>query len=381
MKQTLGIGHPLVPNQGGLIIQSEPLGLLSRIPTGAAQIIYLDPPLLNGPLSGNDGRELLDKYRIMIEELLKQAKRALSSSGNLFVRFPTRHDYIDMGAALGQLFGHQKPHLITFLRLCPPGLSKPGPRSDRETMFLVQMSSMAVYNSKKLPVELRGATHRDRKGIFRWETLDRPAVSSFIPIHDFHGTTLPPGRGWKFTLEKMEELFAEGRIAQTSSGRWALKRYADEVPLVEASLDWDDIPVSAPWSERVSVKVTQLSAQEPLALMERIIEIGSHEGDLVVMLPANEYGSGVVACHRLGRRWLTTFQTPGGLDNIRNRLISEGAVLGPDFASLEANQFVSFNEYPVDGPPPSPRRRPDGSGISGAGCVATGSGGHVRFGV
>jgi hypothetical protein len=351
MKAEEGTEHLLVPSHGGLLVRCDPLEFLSRIPSGVVQALYLEPPLLGRPQGRREGDQHVADYRTLMEGLLKHARRVLSSTGNLFVRFPVRHDHIDMTAALGQLFGDQKPHLVTFPGQRRPGLSRPGPRSDRETMFLVQVSSEAVYNPKMLPVDLPGAIHQDARGAFRWETLERAAFSSSGAAQEFHGTTPPPGRTWKFSLEKMEGLLAEGRIGKMSLGRWALKRYADEVAPVEASLDWEGIPIHTPHSERVSAKGTQGSRQEPLALMERIVEVGSHEGDLVVVISANEYGSGAVACRRLGRRWLTTVETPEGLDVIRERLLAEGATFGADFGLLEPSNVLGLDEYPVDGTP------------------------------
>ncbi len=334
-----------------MLVQTGQLGLLSRIPGGSVQTIYLDPPLLSGPQDAHGTDQLVADYRMMMAGLLKHARRALSSSGNLFVRFPARHDHIDMASVLGQVFRDQKPYVITFPGPRHPGLLRSGPRSDRETLFLIQASSEAVYNSTMLAVDLAGASQHDIKGAFRWEALDRPSFSASCPVHEFHGTTLPPGRSWRFSQAKMEELLAQGRIARTSSGRWALKRYADEVPPVEAPLDWDDIPDHAPLPERVPGERRPGAAQEPLALMERLIETGSREGDLVVVLPSNEFGSGAVACHRLRRRWLATFQTPGGLDTVRERLVAEGAAPGVDFGTTEAAEVFGLDEYEVDGTP------------------------------
>ena len=341
--------HPLLPSRGGLLVDRA-TRIVSRIPGGSVQTIYLDPPLLSGPQDAHGTDQLVADYRMMMAELLKHARRALSSSGNLFVRFPARHDHIDMASVLGQVFRDQKPYVITFPGPRHPGLLRSGPPSDRETLFLVQASSEAVYNPTMLAVDLAGANQHDIKGAFRWDALDRPSFSASCPVHEFHGTTLRPGRSWRFSQAKMEDLLAQGRIARTSSGRWALKRYADEVPPVAAPLDWDDIPDHAPLPERVPGEHRPGAAQEPLALMERLIETGSREGDLVV-LPSNEFGSGAVACHRLRRRWLGTFQTAGGLDTVRGRTVAEGAAPGVDFGTTEAAEVLGLDEYEVDGTP------------------------------
>ncbi len=115
------------------------------------------------------------------------------------------------------------------------------------------------------------------------------------PQYDFLGVT----RYWRYSKERMQELYEQGRIIQTKPGTVpAYKRYLDEMPGVPLQDVWDDIPaLGAQASERLGYPT-----QKPLALLERIIEASSQPGD-VILDPFCGCGTAVAAAEKLGRRW------------------------------------------------------------------------------
>jgi hypothetical protein len=90
------------------------------------------------------------------------------------------------------------------------------------------------------------------------------------PRYEFLGVT----RYWRYSKERMQELFEQGRIVQTKPGAVpAYKRYLDEMPGVPLQDIWDDIPpIAAQAKERLGYPT-----QKPLPLLERIIAYSSNE--------------------------------------------------------------------------------------------------------
>lgn len=82
------------------------------------------------------------------------------------------------------------------------------------------------------------------------------------PHYEFLGVT----RYWRFSQERMKELYAEGRIVQTRPGAVpAQERYLDEMPGVPLQDIWIDVPqVQAQAHERLGY-----DTQKPEALLER----------------------------------------------------------------------------------------------------------------
>jgi DNA modification methylase len=104
-------------------------------------------------------------------------------------------------------------------------------------------------------------------------------------------------RYWRYSQEKMEELIRQGRIVQTMPGAVpAYKRYLDEMPGVPLQDIWTDIgPIGAQAQERLGYPT-----QKPLALLERIIQAGSNEGD-IVLDPFCGCGTTIHAAQKLNR--------------------------------------------------------------------------------
>jgi len=104
---------------------------------------------------------------------------------------------------------------------------------------------------------------------------------------------------WRLPLETMQKLDAEGRLHFTRTGGIRLKRYLDETAgLTIQDVVSDIFPINSQAQERLGYPT-----QKPLALLERIIQASSNEGD-VVLDPFCGCGTAVAAAHKLNRRWI-----------------------------------------------------------------------------
>ncbi len=125
---------------------------------------------------------------------------------------------------------------------------------------------------------------------------------------------LPYGkRIWAYSKENMRKFALEERIAYSESGMPNYKRYLDEMPGVALQNDWDDIrPASGK-------EYLGYPTQKPLALLERIIQASSDEGD-VVLDPFCGCGTAVHAAQKLGRKWIGIDITHLSVSLIEKRL-------------------------------------------------------------
>jgi len=125
------------------------------------------------------------------------------------------------------------------------------------------------------------------------------------------------GMHWVTTSDKLDEYDRQGLIIwpQKPGGTPRLKYYLDESPGVPAADFWDDIPIIASSSSEALGYPTQ----KPQALLERIIQAGSDEGD-VVLDPFCGCGTTVAAAQHLNRRWIGIDITNIAITLIRHRL-------------------------------------------------------------
>lgn len=134
------------------------------------------------------------------------------------------------------------------------------------------------------------------------------------PQYEFLGVT----RYWRYSRERMQELYEQGRVVQRRPGSVpAIKRYLDESRGVALQDVWTDIEMlrGLRTGERLGYPT-----QKPEALLERIIATSSNEGD-VVLDPFCGCGTATVAAHRLKRQWVGIDITYLAVDLMRRRLI------------------------------------------------------------
>ncbi len=140
-----------------------------------------------------------------------------------------------------------------------------------------------------------------------------------------HGSSGKPWRGispaekgmhWKFTIEKLDELDAEGRIYWPPKGTMPqYKRYREELKGKAIGDIWDDVNrINPVGGERLGYPT-----QKPLALLERILNASSNPGD-VVLDPFCGCGTAVHAAQKLGRQWIGIDITHLAISLIEKRL-------------------------------------------------------------
>ena len=120
-----------------------------------------------------------------------------------------------------------------------------------------------------------------------------------------------------------------------------MKLYLDEMPGVPATDLWDDIsPLNSQAKED-----TQYPTQKPEALLERIIDASSDEGDLVADFFCGA-GTTAAVAEKLGRKWIAADLGKFGVHTTRSALL--GFVVAPLTSkyqcvlAIEELQFGNF---------------------------------------
>jgi len=155
------------------------------------------------------------------------------------------------------------------------------------------------------------------------------------------------GMHWKFTVETLEKLDAEGRIYWPKRGTMPqYKRYRNELKGKAVADIWDDINrINPVGSERLGYPT-----QKPEALLERIVRASSNEGD-IILDPFCGCGTAIAAAQKLNRRWIGIDITHLAVTLIKHRLRDAFGeqvsyqVVGEPVSLPDAEELASTDPY------------------------------------
>ena len=161
--------------------------------------------------------------------------------------------------------------------------------------------------------EYRWHVKRAKGGKVRWEAdleeeYRKPRVG-----HEYKSVVPYKGRYWAYSRENMKEFVKAGKIVHRETGVPRLMQFADEMPGIALQDLWDGIP-PALGDENLGYPT-----QKPEALLERIIQTSSNEGDLVLD-PFCGCGTTVAVAQRLKRRWIGIDITHLAINLMKRRL-------------------------------------------------------------
>ncbi len=260
-------------------------------------------------------------YLAMMAPRLVELRRVLKARGSIYVHCdPTASHYLKL--LLDAIFGPEKfRNEIIWKRTTAHSSSKKfSPVHD--TLLYYAKSSDCYWNPPRTAYEdaYLDKYYRfdDGDGRLYWRA-DLCAAGirhgrSGIPWHGIDPSS--KGMHWKFTVEKLDELNAEGRIYWPKTGTMPqYKRHRDELQGKMVSDVWDDIDrINPVGGERLGYPT-----QKPEALLERIISASSNPGDVVLDAFCG-CGTAIAAAQKLGRQWIGIDITHLAINLIRHRL-------------------------------------------------------------
>ena len=139
----------------------------------------------------------------------------------------------------------------------------------------------------------------------------------------------PPAKGWCYSKASMKKLHDDGRLHYpvdkegnpAYEKRLSRKRYLSESKGKQVSNIWTDI------ENQLGDESTGYRTQKPLALLRRIIEASTSEGD-VVLDPFCGCATTCLAADDMGREWAGIDVSPEAAKVIKDRMKKAGGLFG-----------------------------------------------------
>jgi len=293
-------------------------------------------------------------YLSMMAPRLVELRRAMKATASIYLHCdPTASHYLKL--LLDSVFGPENfRNEIIWQRTLSKGQMKTRLPNNHDVILSYARSAEAFWNSDAAfqpydPASLDEKTaqkycHEDPDGR-RYQLTSLLSPNPDRPNLDYE--FLGVRRVWRWTRERMQREYEAGRVVQPKPGGVPrFKRYLDEQrgrPLGDV---WTDIPpLNSQAAERLGYPT-----QKPEALLERIIELGSRPGD-IVLDPFCGCGTAIAVSEKLERRWIGIDVTFLATHLIKSRLTEafgddvEFEVVGEPTTKSEAERLAKEDPF------------------------------------
>ena len=246
-------------------------------------------------------------YLVMMAVRLKELHRVLKPTGSLYLHCdPTASHYLKI--LLDTVFGAENfRNEITWQRTLSKGLMFRKLPDNHDIILSYQRTQNATWNGDTTFAEYNlddlddktasKYSSKDENGrLYQLTSLINPNPDRPNLTYEFLGVT----KVWRWTKERMQAAYEQGLVVQPKEdGVPRYKRYLDEQRGKPLGDVWTDIPpLNSQAQERLGYPT-----QKPVALLERIVQASSNEGD-VVLDPFCGCGTTIAAAQKLNRQWI-----------------------------------------------------------------------------
>lgn len=314
----------MAPVQVPELVRGDCLEVLSGGIPRKADLVYLDPPFfLNrefhldvrrsdtrfkgdwleqevldhiSHISKLNSTKGLDAYLSWLYERLVAIKRSMTSDGSIFLHIGTR-EAPAVSLVLDELFGSSNwRSTITWQRSHPHNNVTRSLGNVSDFILYYSMSERFTFNVLHTPHDEKylnnSFNNSDERGHYALAPIIQERARKGN-LYEYNGYV--PPNGWRVKKEELERLDREGRI------HWGANRPYKKIYLEDAK----GAPLQNIWTDLSNITRTEIDrrrypTQKPLRLLERIVQMASNPGDLVLD-PFCGSGTTLVAARSLGR--------------------------------------------------------------------------------
>ena len=286
---------------------------------GKVKCVFIDPPYNTGSAFTHydDGVEH-SIWLSLMRDRLEIIRRLLSDDGSLWITIDDNEAHY-LKVLCDEVFGRTNfvSTVIWEKKYAPKADSKLLSTShDFVLVYAKNIEVVGINRLRKTEKQTSRYTNRDNDRRGPWKAGDtlRNEVRDYavFPVKLPSGREVWPSAGtsWRYTREKFDELIADNRIwfGVNGDARPAIKRFISEVSeTIPATTIWKYDEVGHNDEAKKESKVLfggdLFGTPKPERLMQRIIEVATNSGDLLLDSFAGSGTTGAVA-QKMGRRWI-----------------------------------------------------------------------------
>lgn len=344
-RQLKGWTNKLIWGDNKLILSSLKSGALRRQieDAGGLKLIYIDPPFDVGADFSMDieiGGETFHKEPNLLEQIAYRdtwGRGADSFISMIYERLILMRDLL---AEDGSIYVHCDNRVSAFLKL---SLDEVFGRSNFKNAVVWHYRRWTAASSSYQNMhDLMLFYSRGQAHAFNAVAIAATESQQAVIDKGYNVNVVPSKGGEKikqllvYDREKVSALIGSGAIDPTSYGRLV---YVDRKDTVAPDV-WTDIQ----FIHSQALERLDYPTQKPEALLERIIQVSSNEGDLVADFFC---GSGTTAAvaEKLGRKWIATDLGKFAIHTTRKRLIQVQRELKDSGKPFRAFEVLNLGRY------------------------------------
>ena len=285
-----------------------------------------------------------DSFLSMIYERLSLAKDLLSDDGSIYIHSDDRLNS-SIRLIMDELFGKESfRNEIIWKRT---GSHNDGNRFGRITDTIYYYSKSSNYKFEPDFIERTKAEiektypYIDEKTGKRYASGNLNAAGRGEPRYFGDKLLTPaPGTHWRWSQDRINEAIKNDIIYFSKNGVPRFKQFADDVKGKQVQNIWDDF--SAIGSQ--AKELLNYPTQKPEKLLERIINVSSTDGDIVLDFFS---GSGTTAsvAEKLNRKWICSDLGKFAIHTTRKRLIGVQRALKKENKNWRAFEILNLGKY------------------------------------
>ena len=300
--ELLSLFDDLDKSLDGWLIKSDNWQALNTILAkfkGKVQTIYIDPPFNTG---SNEFTMYINKFLdsawiTMMENRLRLAKEFLKNTGSIFVRIDYHGNHY-VRFLMDDIFGKENfRNEIVVKRVNYQGTNvQKRFNPAHETLFFY------VKNIEKNTFNI---LFKPRERTPKWVNAISPKENKEQNIIIINGRKFvaPKGHHWRFSQEKFDELYRQGRLRIKEAYEY-IDIFGNKQKGILQYLEAEKTPVDSLFLNIPSYSFTTgFPTENSEQLLKRVIQASSNPGDLVMDFFLGS-GTTTAVAHKLGRKWI-----------------------------------------------------------------------------
>lgn len=282
--------------------------------TGKVKCVFIDPPYNTGSAFAHydDGLEHSIWLGLM-RDRLEIIKRLLSDDGSLWITIDDNEAHY-LKVLCDEVFGRGNfiANIVWNHRKSVQSDIVISLSHNHLLVFAKSKDKLALNRLQLVDADKYSNPDNDPRGLWYATPFDAPQIRPNLeyPIKNPNTGEIyypPQGRHWRTTQDEYLKALADNRIVfgKTGKSKPQMKRFLSEAQSKGSSVKtwWDDAGTATEGTKELQKMNFDFDTPKPERLLEKVLQIATNPGDLVLDSFAGSGTTGTVA-HKMGRRWI-----------------------------------------------------------------------------